>query len=393
MDAVSPKLTIDVAPGVLKWARESIGLPLEIAAKRLGIKPDTLAAMEQGSKQITMAKIRQMAKHYDRPLIAFFLPAPPREEETVPDFRIIHEGERRDWSPALHRAYRRAVGQREVMLDLAVGEEDDEPIPEIELRLDHGTDPETAAQRVREWLAPSRIRSNRPHDHLNAWIAQVEARGILVTQMSDVSIEEARGFSIGRYPLPVIAINGAEPPRGKLFTLLHEVMHILLRRGALCDLEDASPLSNESEGRHLEWYCNSVAAAVLMPRRAVTEAVAGRAEGPETHWSNEDLRVLASGFGVSAEAMLVRLVTLSLAPREDYRARRPAFLEQYRAHRRDNSGFMTYYNEQIRNMSRRYIAVVWRAYERGEVSDPDLSTYLNTKPQNILKLVEKAGVA
>jgi hypothetical protein len=54
---------------------------------------------------------------------------------------------------------------------------------------------------------------------------------------------------------------------------------------------------------------------------------------------------------------------------------------------------LTYYNEQIRNMSRRYIGVVWRAYERGEVSDPDLSTYLNTKPQNILKLVEKAGVA
>jgi Zn-dependent peptidase ImmA (M78 family) len=122
------------------------------------------------------------------------------------------------------------------------------------------------------------------------------------------------------------------------------------------------------------------------------EAVADRGDA-ETYWANDDLRALAGRFGVSAEAMLVRLVTLDLASREEYRARRPVFLEQYRAQRRENAGFLTYYNEQIRNMSRRYIEVVWRAYERGEVSTPDLSTYLNTKPQNIPKLVEKAGVA
>ena len=121
MKPAKSKLTIDVAPGVLAWARESMGFPLEVAAKRLGIKSATLAAMEDGSKPVTMAKLRQMAKHYDRPLIAFFLPEPPRQEETIPDFRVIHAGESRAWSPALNRAYRRAVGQREVMLDLAAG--------------------------------------------------------------------------------------------------------------------------------------------------------------------------------------------------------------------------------------------------------------------------------
>jgi Zn-dependent peptidase ImmA (M78 family) len=97
-------------------------------------------------------------------------------------------------------------------------------------------------------LTPASCGLYSPYDHLNAWIGQIEERGILVTQMSDVSIEEARGFSIGRYPLPVIAINGAETSRGKLFTLLHEVVHILLRRSALCDLEDAATPSVEAEG-------------------------------------------------------------------------------------------------------------------------------------------------
>ncbi|MGH2613978.1 MAG: ImmA/IrrE family metallo-endopeptidase, partial [Thermomicrobiales bacterium] len=293
----------------------------------------------------------------------------------------------------LTKAYRRALAQREVMLSLASTDESDEPIPTVALTLDLRINAEEAARRVREWLNPPTVRSNSPYDHLNAWIAQVEARGILVTQMSDVSIEEARGFSIGLYPLPVIAINGAEPPRGKLFTLMHEVVHILLHRSALCDLEDAVPSSVEPEGRRLEWLCNAVAAAALMPRNAVVEAVADRRGDRAASWSDDDLRVLAGGFGVSAEAMLVRLVTLDFASREDYRERRPAFLAQYQAQRNASSGRLTYYNKQIRNMSRRYIGVVWRAYERGELSDPDLSTYLNTKPQNVPKLIEKAGIA
>lgn len=393
MESTGRKPTIDVASGVLTWARESIGLPLEVAAKRLGIKPATLAAMEEGSRPIALAKVRQMAKLYDRPLIAFFLPGPPHEEELLPDFRVIHDGESRAWSPALTRAFRRAVGQREVMLSLTSSEDSEEQIPEVFLTLNLRTNPEEAAQSVREWLEPPTLRSNNPYDHLSAWINQVEERGILVTQMSDVPIEEARGFSIGRYPLPVIAINGAEPPRGKLFTLVHEVAHILLHRSALCDLEDAEASSAGPEGRHLEWYCNSVAAAVLMPRRAVMEAVGTRNAGRDTSWSDDDLKVLAGGFGVSAEAMLVRLITLDLASREDYRQRRPAFLAQYRAQRSTSSGFLPYYTKQVRNMSRRYIGVVWRAYERGEVSDPDLSTYLNTKPENVGKLIAKAGVA
>jgi Zn-dependent peptidase ImmA (M78 family)/transcriptional regulator with XRE-family HTH domain len=390
VDVTGSKLNVAPAPGVLTWARETIGLPLEVAAKRLGIKPETLAAIEEGTRPVTLAKIRLMAKQYDRPLIAFFLPAPPREEELPPDFRVIREGESRAWSPALTRAFRRAVGQREVMLSLTSTDDSDERIPEVSLALDVRSDSEDAARRVRAWLTPPALHSNNPYDHLNAWISQVEERGILVTQISDVPIEEARGFSIGQYPLPVIAINGAEPPRGRLFTLMHELVHVLLHRGALCDLEDSRP-SVGAEGRRLEWYCNSVAAAVLMPRSAVMEAVGDR--GQDTNWTDDELRRLSEGFGVSAEAMLVRLVTLDLATRDYYRQRRPVFLAQYRAQRSAGGGFLPYYNKQIRNLSRRYIGVVWRAYERGEVSDPDLSTYLNTKPQNIPTLIAKAGIA
>lgn len=389
MEQTGSQLKVDVSPSVLVWARESISLPIDVSAKRLGIKPDTLVRIEDGKIPVTISKLRQMAKVYDRPLIAFFLPEPPAEAATIPDFRVIHEHESRTWSPQLHKAYRRVVSQREVVLELASGEED--AIPEIDLILDVSADMELAGGRVREWLNPAESRTSDQYVILNTWINMIEDKGILVTQVSDVSIEEMRGFSIGEHPLPVIAINGSDFPRGKLFTLMHELVHVLLHRGGLCDLEDDA-VNEHSEGQRLEWFCNEVAAVTLMPRDAVVRALASTNVNRPNRWSDEDLAGLASQFGVSTEALLVRLVTLRLASRESYRERRPAFQEQYRVRRMNSKGFLTYYREQIRNLGRRYITTVWRAYERGDVSDPDLSTYLNTRLQNIPRLVQEAGI-
>jgi len=389
METTSSKLKVEVAPSVLVWARETIGLPLEPAAKKLGIKPTTLRNMEAGNSLVAMAKLRQMAKVYDRPLVAFFLPEPPIEQDKIPDFRVLPEHESRAWSPALHAAYRRVVGQRRVALDLAAT--DDEPIPIVDLRLRPNDDEEQAGAEVRAWLSPPPLRVRDPYAVLNTWVRLIEDKGILVTQVSDVAIEEMRGFSIGEHPLPAIAINGSDVPRGKLFTLMHEFVHILLHRSALCDLEDA-PAALDPSARRLEWFCNSVAATILMPREALLREPLVAAATSEIRWSEDELADLAGKFGVSAEAMLLRLVTLERASREFYRERRPLYLQRYREQRQNGKGFLTYYAEQSRNLGRRYITTVWQAYERGDISDPDLSTYLQTKPQNVPKLIQKVGL-
>jgi len=390
MEATGAKFKVDVSPRVLVWARESIGLPIESAAKKLKIKPETLVRMEEGRVPVTIGKLREMTKAYDRPLIAFFLPEPPAEAERLPDFRVIHESENRSWSPALHRAYRRAFGQRQVALELALGE--DEPLPEVDVRLDMTMGIEEAGGIMRDWLEPAQQGRGDPYAVLSHWVRRIEDKGILVVQISDVAIEEMRGFSIGEHPLPVIALNGSEFPRGKLFTLLHELIHILLRRSALCDLEDAEA-SDDRERQQLEWFCNGAAAATLMPRSVIVSYVDANGGDLHRQWSDQDLSNLATQFGVSLEAMLVRLVTLGLASREYYRERRPAFLELYREQRRTSVGFLTYYPKQIRNMGRRYIATVWRAYERGDISDTELSTYLQTKILNVPRLVREAGIS
>ena len=105
-----------------------------------------------------------------------------------------------------------------------------------------------------------------------------------------------RGFSIGERPLPAIAINSGDAIKGKTFTLMHELVHVLLRRSSLCDLEGISTVP-DPEAQRLEWFCNEASAAILMPRAALLREPLVRNASTASTWSDGDLAYL---LGASA---------------------------------------------------------------------------------------------
>lgn len=120
------------------------------------------------------------------------------------------------------------------------------------------------ALRIREALGVTLADQYSWRDHYTAlwsWIAAVENLGILVFHVRNVDLSLMRGFSIGERPFPVVGINGKDSPRGRIFTLIHEVVHIVLQNGGLCDLQESDSTING----FLETYCNQVAAEVLVP--------------------------------------------------------------------------------------------------------------------------------
>jgi len=111
--------------------------------------------------------------------------------------------------------------------------------------------------------------------------------------------EERLPFEGGLFRTPdgglVIKLNACSAFVRKRFTLAHEIAHLLLgtipgRRGAGHD--DST----------LERACDMIAAELLMPTDEVIQFV-GRIGGP----SPENLRAIASGFGVSLRAAAIRL--------------------------------------------------------------------------------------
>lgn len=55
-----------VTPDVLRWARESVGATVEDAAKRAGVSAERIRAREAGEAEPTVAKLRALAKLYQR---------------------------------------------------------------------------------------------------------------------------------------------------------------------------------------------------------------------------------------------------------------------------------------------------------------------------------------
>jgi transcriptional regulator with XRE-family HTH domain len=84
-----------INPKMLVWARETAGLSVEEAADKLGLKDmarargvDKLRALEAGQRTPSRAQLLKPAV-YRRPLIAFYLPEPPRREQRGEVFRAI----------------------------------------------------------------------------------------------------------------------------------------------------------------------------------------------------------------------------------------------------------------------------------------------------------------
>jgi Zn-dependent peptidase ImmA (M78 family)/transcriptional regulator with XRE-family HTH domain len=383
---------IEVVPEVMEWARRSGGFKdLHVAAKKIGVSDAILAKWEAGKLSPTIRQLRKAGKVYRRPLAVLLLPEPPLDFDAVRDFRRMPTDEAQDWSPALRGEFRRALSQREVFLELA--ELASGSIQETHdlLRLDPRSDPEAAADSLRGTLGVEQGRGwSSRYDALNAYVSAVEHFGVLVIHTRDIAIREMRGFSISERPFPVIALNGADWARPRLFTLLHELTHLAINASGLCDLHETRQTSG-NEGDQLEHFCNQVAAATLMPASLI-HALVGR--GPELAWTLDDLAPLSRRFGASREAVLLRLVSLQLATWDLYWTRKTELDAVYEEARRQEAERRrekkdtgpNYYVVKARDLGHGYVSTVLDAFRSRAISSLDVADYLEVRFEQLPKL-------
>ncbi len=358
-------------------------MPVEDAARRVGVPEARLRSWESGESTPTVAQLRKAAHVYRRPLVVFYLPEPPKGFDAMKDFRPLPDSAAASWSPELHVEFRRATKQREIALELL--ENAGTELRRVELPA-YADDPETFADAVRDLLGVSLEEQMTWRDRYRAlagWIDAVEEAGALVLQTSGIELDEMRGFSLALEPLPVVVVNAQDSPRGRTFTLLHELTHVLLRNGGLCDLGERE--SQSEEGR-TEVFCNRVAAAVLMPRAALEAETAVLRHRPGAEWEDDELRILADRYGASREAVLRRLVTIGKATMAHYLRKREEFLRIYAEQMGSRTGFAPYHRVKVRDLGRSYVRIVLEAYHREEIGASDLADSLGVKLKHVAKI-------
>ncbi len=375
-----------ITPGLLQWARDTSGLSLEVAAGKLGVKPERVAEWEAAGPPPTGPQLRKAADVYKRPLALFFLPAPPTSPEPLHDFRRLPGMELAALSPELLREMRRARRRRAITIELLA--DLDLPMPDFPLRAVLGDDAEVVGARAREWLGVTLADQRRwqgEYQALAGWIAGLETRGVLVFQTGGVDLDEMRGFSLTARELPAIVVNAKDAPRARIFTLMHEFCHLMLDQGGVCD-----PARVGREGRtpdeQVEVYSNRVAGALLVPADVLLADPRVAAVEGAREWEDETVGALAGEFGVSREVILRRLLILGKTTEAFYERKRVEYLAQHAertARAREDGGFAPPSRVALRDNGRRYTGLVLEALERERITPADATDYLGVRLKHL----------
>ena len=142
---------------------------------------------------------------------------------------------------------------------------------------------------------------------LREWRRALETLGVAVLLLP-MGSDSARGFSFWDDLVPVIAVNTHWNPTARIFTIFHELGHLISRTSSVC--QDWRVQRHKEHDDPVERWCERFSAAFLLPWPEVSRFLStkhGWHEGREVH----DLSIasaLARKFKVSLRAAVLRLI-------------------------------------------------------------------------------------
>ncbi len=370
-----------VTPAMLAWARTSMNFDLDTAAAKAQVKRDRLVEWEAGVGHPSIPQARRLASLYKRPFVALFLPAPPRDFTIPHDFRRLADTPLAPPSPRLIEAIRVAEYRRSTATELAGHDEGTSDLVGI---ADPDDDPEALAGKVRTMLGVSLTTQRRwadEYDALNSWKSAIEAHDVLVFHFSRVALGEARAFSLAEDRYPVVAVNGGDKPRPRIFSLMHELGHVVLRLGGISDFHERDP---EAPGTRIEVFCNRFAGALLVPAGALHDESLVRHGTTATTWSDDELSELARHYWVSREVLLRRLLIIRKTSEAFYQQKRDELrLRQQQDEEEIGSGFLVPPRGAIRSVGKPFARLVLGAYYEDTITLSDVSELLGVRVKHV----------
>ena len=392
----------EVNPEILTWARETAGLTREDAVKKLsiraayGVEPEErLMALETGAIEPTRPMLVKMAKQYRRPLLTFYLSKPPRKGDRGTDFRTL-PAERSAKDEAILDALIRDVRARQSLVRAVLEDEDEaEPLPFIgSHKISDGW---------REVIASLRsllnVRRGEYHTQSDAGTAfevlrsAAERAGVFVllkgnlgSHHTEIGTEVFRGFSIADEIAPFVVINEYDARTAWSFTLLHELVHLILGQ---------TGVSSANAGNDIERFCDDVAGRFLLQNSEI------RGLRLERMKSIDDLANHISEFAnernLSRTMIAYRAYRIGEIDQFAYAQLSGLFRQQWLAYRnsrrerqRKAGGGGDYYVTRRHRTGSGLITLVARMMADGALPTTKAATVLGVKPHQVQSVLELA---
>ena len=349
---------VEVEPRLIQWAMERSALTPNQLAHRF----PKVREWATGDALPTLPQLEEFARATTTPIGYLFLAEPPEERLPVADFRTMASAPARRPSPNLLETVYLMQRRQDFMRELLVAEGHD-PLPFVGAARSAAA-PEHVAGEIRRALGlpVEWARDISTWKDAFAYFRDAsEAAGVLVVVNGIVGNnthrkldpDDFRGFALVDGYAPLVFVNGADAKSAQIFTLAHELAHVITGESGVSGLPELGPT-----GHRVEQRCNAVAGELLVPAEAL------RAVWPSVAGGAEPFQALARRFKVSALVAARRALDLGFASRQDYRS---VFQDTMARERARGGGGGDFWANQTGRIGRRFGRAVVVAAREGRI--------------------------
>lgn len=378
---------VGIQPAVMQWARESIGMSREDVAGRLNRRPEDVSDWESGVDAPTYVQLEKLAYEvYKRPIALFFLPEPPKENRPQHEFRTLPAFDLSNLASDTFLHIRKAHAYQIALNELFDGKNPGEKqVWEVcSLTLRHS--PITAAATIRRALGITlelQASWSTDDEALRQWRQAIERGGIFVFKNS-FKQQEISGFCLRDDKFPIIYLNNSTTKTRQIFSLLHELAHLLFNINGLSKFDRSYVEQLPHYERKVEVFCNAIAAEILIPSSDFSQQIA---ELPQQMESATDATFarLARRYSVSREAVLRRLLDLGRVGQPFYEEK----AKEWNGQKNKGEGGGSWYATAGSYISDKMLKEVFGRYFRNQVTADQAADYLGVAPKNLHGLEER----
>lgn len=389
---------IKVSTQILDWIIKSI--PLETVPDKV---LSSIQKWRSGDSQPTFNQLEKVSKALGIPFGYFFLQTPPNEDLSIVEYRTID-------SIALTKPSRNLIDTlhdmeqiQDWMHNYLLSIESDKL--KFVGALKNETSSIDIAKYIRQLLGIKTdwFKSTKTFDESFSLLRNAMSNAGVIVMMSGIvennthrplQIDEFRAFALVNEYAPLIFINSNDSINGKVFSLIHEFVHICIGENSLFN----DRYSTGQKVDKTEVICNAVAAEILVPIDLFTK------EWFKEWFSESDgddtavrISSLAKAFKCGDTVIARRALDKQLITHEQYEAISKESVKRYKEYmqrkkeRKEGGG--DFYRTVASRIDKRFLRMLLSSVQEGTTMYTDAFRLTNTNRSTFASLAEKVGGA
>ena len=365
---------------IIKWAREYYNMTQSDAALAIGVDIGRYCNWEDGTESPTYAKLRKISEVFHKPSALFFFPEPPRLPTIKGDLRTLPDEVVDSLSRNVIRQFEMAQAYQLNLRELYGNK------PSVlGKRADFPTDVNDLCDYFRLLLSfPISAQKARKSAKVVFEIFREKFYELGIYVFKDAFKDNSvSGLCLNDDQYPIIIINNSMSFARQIFTLFHELYHLISNTsGAEIIRDDFYVYLNEQQ-TNSEKACDVFANAFLVPLSDFEEELKKQ---PLDENRITDLAIL---YSVSKEAIMYKLLSLKKITHSDYDRLKETFYGDAIRNLTKKSGEKgggNHYLTKLSYLGHRYAGDVFKEYFSGRISSTRASEMLNSKIDHLPKL-------